>query len=597
MSEKWLKEALQELQVAIASAYNRGDGLASVGRITEKVTSSLGGFRNRIRDGATEFNLNSEIGFDALAHVRRRLGGDASVCVRRLVLASLKAGSDTCEMDSTTDETTSTKSFDSIANKLLDAVFSDSSNRQEEAACSVLVLQQLCVRLLWRNCVILLKAPDSNNAAIVSVLDRIGDHLAILNSLPSPSTVINSPLVEMEHIPHMQLVNRILLTLARLYPYLKSSNIEEDDNINDWNLPSILDYFQPVLADKSEVGIHGYWVLGYLKYRRKEFDASRKLLEVGVKECTDIPTYYLNLIGCCYTKMRNYDLALLYLQAALQADSTHTESLTNASTLLRILSHADSERKILIELVKKIITSVQTINSPDLPYGLNPLSKIIHLTTHLPASESAAMLGQLLPHIHRFAVSDVTQQTIPSGVFIRLQMLSFIKSQQRRKARAIARRLLKQNEWDLIAGIVVGRCAVFGKRVFALEKEAEEGVSEWGPVGEEVNVGEEGFSVSEAVQILQRCCFLLEAGMGEGVGTQVPEKVWEKVQTDVLVLWVLKDRDKVRELLTECYVNLSIVQWILGEYSAAHQNALSAFKLSPKNLTVCHNFALLGYHG
>ncbi|KAJ3070819.1 hypothetical protein HDU98_006185 [Podochytrium sp. JEL0797] len=498
------------------------------------------------------------------------------------------------------------------ANSLLDELFEADISTLDDSKLSardLLILKQLVIRIVWASSIHYAKATLDSEARslLATLLDRTKDHLIIiqtqhkllLDSISEESRRNRKSVKFPECMREMGVINSILLTVARTSLYNCSG---PDNDLVRLQLDQSVLELSALLADR-EGALLECWALGRAKYQTGDFESAKEIFEAALRGPPMAPypppAYYMNQIACT---LNLFETALLYFQSALEIDPNSIEAMSGYAWLLRTLNYVDGERKVLIQLVKKIISSLQTLPPTPLPTTFHPLPKILRLISLLPPSDASALLHILSPHLLRPTFQ--TDPRITPTSLHRIHALVCLQSHNRRRARKIARILLTQDAWDLVAGIVVGRCAVFGKRVLSERGEAVE--IEWGGVvggaaveGEEVNVGEEEFSVGEARGVLERCCAVLGVFWGrvegrEG-GADVPGEVVGKLERDDGLQWILNDKEKLRELLTECHANLSLIHWIHGQYSLAQRHASTAHKLSPTHITVCHNLAVMLY--
>ncbi|KAI9339974.1 hypothetical protein BDR26DRAFT_861909 [Obelidium mucronatum] len=425
-------------------------------------------------------------------------------------------------------------------------------------------------------------------------------------------------------IKDMKLINLSLLTLA----CVKAN--------------STPDYLNQVVSDlESALSLDSKclqtaWILGNIKFENGDYEAAKHVFERALEQpqSKPLPAYYLNQLGCTCAHLRRYDMSLIYFQCALEIDPECIEAIVGCCHLFRVLNYTDMERKKLTLLVKKIIGNFQTLPPQTLPHNLQPILKIIRLASLISPKEACTMLSILYPQVQRHSSSFAAtlspppqerpqQQSIlsciPLQTFQRIYGLYLIQVQGRRKARAIARALLQQDEWDFVAGVIVGRCAVFGKRIAtAADARSDENMKdidsggedppqveiEWGMEGEEVNIGEEVFSVQEAEDIVERCCVgvlrvfyqpTATTTTTSKYDTRIPETVIKRLEGDESLNWILKDEENSRDLLRESLANLSIIKWMLGKYADAQKYASQAYELAPPTLAVTHNYALILY--
>ncbi|KAJ3026258.1 UNVERIFIED_CONTAM: hypothetical protein HDU68_005953 [Siphonaria sp. JEL0065] len=537
----------------------------------------------------------------------------------------------------------------------------------------LLSLQLGSIRLIWIACIHAIQSLSQTNKNpivipqnLLDVLDRIKDHLVIIGENPvnlpyldakvlaSKSNAIATDVsIELpDTLQDMKRINQTFLTLCHVSNSCIQGNPNDSAIDDDQVHQSIMD-LATVLIEQQDT-LHGCWVLGNLKYQNATYKAAKEIYESALKHSYTTrmpPAYYLNQIGCALAhlvKFKEYDIALLYFQSALEIDPEYIEAMVGYCWILRVLNYTEMERKLLTRLVKKIISNLQTLPPIPFPHHLNPLQKITRLASLINPKEASTMLSIIYPYIQRCNSPPSPQSdpcsstTDPSTTMLttiqRLQSLTLTDTHSRRKARAMARVLLDKDPWDFVAGVVVGRCAVFGKRVLfssaaVVESgtkgegdddvmeldhggEKENGMSsivetEWGVEGEETNLGEEGFSVSEAEEVVEKYCLGVlrmfydrlvkkrksrgNDGDGQATVDCIPADIALRLETDESLNWILNDEIKTRDLLVECFTNLSIIKWMLAKYTSATTLASNAYNLDPTNLSIAHNYSLMLY--
>ncbi|KAJ3131059.1 hypothetical protein HK100_006910, partial [Physocladia obscura] len=255
----------------------------------------------------------------------------------------------------------------------------------------------------------------------------------------------------------------------------------------------------------------------------------------------------------------------------LEQDPEYLESLIGIAWILRILNHKTGERTILIQTVKKIISRLQTISTPDAhnqSYTSHVFMKSLRLACLLQPSDGVAMLSTIttLAKISPHILSEIHLQSLR-----RVLAILAVDAQNRRRARAYARVLLITNKWDIVAAIVVGRCAVLGKKIWTRDVSINISLDEAADVedigidnfqttwndsidinegGEEENYGEESFSVGEAEGVLEQLTKLLQVLNHENESDKfVLAEIITQLQMDKSISWILNDRKKILDLL------------------------------------------------
>ncbi|KAI8837238.1 hypothetical protein BJ741DRAFT_168718 [Chytriomyces cf. hyalinus JEL632] len=501
------------------------------------------------------------------------------------------------------------KTVSDFASELLDCVFDCSS--EEGTQFQRMCLQQVSVSFAWLTCVRacvsaeeLHPGSDRNDAMFqgkAALLDRVKDHLLEMSprNLAVPSRQLHSRLIS---IPTP---NSHLIILNTVFTTMLLHSINDPSVSSAWagdSLQECIAYLEGIVSIDKEstdeldcrISLHVYWMLGNIKYSAGDFTSAQalfsQLLHRYTKQVSDNenpPPYYMNQTSCALYHMRQYELALLYIQSALESDQEHLEALYNCSLCFKKLRRVEQEKQMLIQFMKKLITCLQETPLRRLPQHRFLLYATTRLTSLLPVAESSNMLALLLSARHFPANLDIQLR--------RLYCLTLVQSGKRKIARAQARILLSRDRLDILGALCIGRLAVFGKREDGAVS-SNTGVSDtlitgWGDVQlEETNVGEEKFSVIEAVGVLKGVVERLklreqdgecnvDSHMGFGAGL---EHMWK---SDAIC----------QSILIESHMHLSILEYMHGRYQEALTHAQNAYRASSmqRNLRISHNYALL----
>ncbi|KAJ3248916.1 hypothetical protein HDU78_009433 [Chytriomyces hyalinus] len=496
------------------------------------------------------------------------------------------------------------KNVSDFASELLDCAFDCSSEdgSQFQRTC----LQQVSVSFAWLTCVRACVSAeahpgsDRNDAMFqgkAALLDRVKDHLLEMSprNLAVPSRQIHSRLIS---IPTP---NSHLIILNTVFTTMLLHSINDPSVSSAWacdSLEECIAYLEGIVSIDKEstvdcrISLHVYWMLGNIKYSAGDFASAQalfsQLLHRYTKQVSDNenpPPYYMNQTACALYHMRQYELALLYIQSALESDQEHLEALFNCSLSYKKLRRVEQEKQMLIQFMKKLITCLQETPPRRLPQDRFLLYATTRLTSLLPVAESSNMLALLLSARHSPANLEIQLR--------RLYCLTLVQSGKRKLARAQSRILLSRDKLDIVGVLCIGRLAVFGKREDGAVS-SNAGVSDplitgWGDVQlEETNVGEEKFSVSEAVGVLKGVAERLklreqdgERNVNSGFGAGL-EHMW-------------KNAAICQSILIESHMHLSILEYMHGRYQEALMHAQSAYTASSmqRSLRISHNYALL----
>ncbi|KAJ3223636.1 hypothetical protein HDU81_009057 [Chytriomyces hyalinus] len=500
------------------------------------------------------------------------------------------------------------KNVSDFASELLDCAF-DCSNEDEtpfERTC----LQQVSVSFAWLTCVRACVSaeelhPGSNrNDAMfqgkAALLDRLKDHLLEMSArnLAVPSRQLHS------HLISIPTPNSHLIILNTVFTTMLLHSINDPSVTSAWagdSLQECVAYLEGIVSIDEDlndgldyrISLHVYWMLGNIKYSAGDFASAQalfsQLLHRYTKQVGEIenpPPYYMNQTACALYHLRQYELALLYIQSALESHQEYLEALYNCSLCYKKLRRVEQEKQMLIQFMKKLITCLQETPARRLPKHGFLLYATTRLTSLLPVAESSNMLALLLSARHSPANLEIPLR--------RLYCITLVQSGKRKIARAQARILLSRDKADIAGVLCIGRLAVFGKREDgAVSSNTATGMftSGWGDVQlEETNVGEEKFCVSEAVGVLKGVVerLKLREGGGEcdadshlGFGAGL-EHMW----TNTAIC---------QSVLIESYLHLSILEYMHGRYQDALTHAQNAYTTSStqRNLRISHNYALL----
>ncbi|KAJ3395262.1 hypothetical protein HDU84_000029 [Entophlyctis sp. JEL0112] len=468
-------------------------------------------------------------------------------------------------------------------NNLLDSAF----DANLDHADGITRIRIFCIRIVWVTCKQLTVIGTKESCSVKSelldfadvYLDRASDHITI--------SLGQSP-----HVAELRVINTAIRCLVKLAKGQEAAALAKEFQVDfkqDW--------------PKTAGELFLLWVSGNVHYIGGNFCAAKASFDLCIKgfrkiHSVALPAHYLNQLACTFSKLKKHETALLYFQAVLERNSQSTEALVGLSRSLRILQHREGERKVLTLIIKKEVANLQTMsNEPKQIRSLFILA--LRLSCLLDARSAAAMFSNLFSlFILNNSLPDVQGICdIPDiSMLRRIYSLICLRASKRNRARTLARALLLDNADDVIAGVVIGRCAVLGKQISSsCSENIRVSDGEWHS-GEEANYGEEDFSIFEAEKIVDgtvRLLRLLSDGRNASVEHISERCVPNSLQEDIRMKWLFCDPQRVRMLLTETLVNLSIIKWMLGKYGESQSLAVDAYVLSPKIDTVVQNLAVI----